>query len=240
MNKKLYGAALLLTMLLDGCGGGGGGGSASVPAMQGLSVPLQTAVANQVNKGITVGFSVSGTVAGAAVTGSGTLADDPAVAATLNGVSVLKTTEHLSGTLMANGTSATFSSARTIYRNSATCAEIAEDMAGAYIVFPDYVYPSTVRAGDAGPLMTATEYSSSAQTSRIGSISLSYSVAADTTSSLLVTFIEADFDDNNVKTADAQTTFRVDISGTLQFVSLKVTRFVVNGNERADLTFQTP
>jgi len=230
--------AMVFTILLAGCGGGGGdSGSSSSAPVQSVSVPLQTAVANEVNNGITVNFSISGTVGATAVTGSGTLMDDKAVAAMLNGVSVLKTTETLSGTVIANGAASPFSASRTIFRNPATFAEVLEDLGGPVVVFPEYTYPASVKAGDAATLVTATAFSSSAQTIKTGTVALSYSVAADTATSLLVTFIETDFDNNNVKTADGQLTLRIDTAANIQFVSEKVSGFSVNGMQ-GSLTFQ--
>jgi len=229
--------AIVFAIFLGACGGGGGGGSSGGASTQDVSVPLQSAVANEVNNGITVNFSVSGTVEATPVTGSGTLKDDKAVAATLNGVAVLKTAETISGTVTANGASTPFSVSRTIFRNPATFAEVLEDLGGPVIVFPVYTYPASVKAGDAATLVTATEFSDNTQTTKTGSVTLAFSVAADTSTSLLVTFIETDFDNNNAKTADAQLTLRIDTMGNIQFVSEKVTGFAVNG-QQGSLTFQ--
>jgi len=130
--------------------------------------------------------------------------------------------------------SAPFSVATTIFRNPATFAEISEDLGGQVVDFPDYSYPSMVKAGDSATLVTGTAFSSSARTTKIGTVTRSYSVAADTSTSLLVTFTESVFDNNNVKTADAQTTFRVDTTGNIQFIS---TGFAVNG-QQGSVTFQ--
>jgi len=239
-SKKIL-VAMALTMLLGACGGGGdgggGGSSSSSSTMQNVSVPLQTAVANVVNNGITVNFSISGTVGGTAVTGTGSLVDAKAVAGMFNGAAVLQTAETVSGTVMANGVSSQFSSMRTIFRNPATFAEVAEDLGGPVVIFPAYVYPSTVQAGDSGTLVTGTSFSNASQTTKTGTVVRSFSVAADTSTTLLVTFTESDFDTNNVKQADDQQTLRVDTSGNVQFVSEKVTGFPVNG-QQSSLTFQ--
>jgi hypothetical protein len=230
--------AIALTMVLGACGGGGGdSGGNSNPMPTVVTVPLQTAVANAVNNGITVNFSITGTVGGTAVTGTGTLVDAVAVGAMLNGASVLKTTETLSGTVMANNTSVPFSSTRTIFRNPATFAEVEEDLGGPIVVFPNYVYPATVKAGDSATLVTGTSFSSSAQTTKTGTVVRSFSVAADTSTTLLVAFMDSNFDNNGVKLADDQTTLRVDTSGNVQFVSEIVNGFPVNG-QQSSLTFK--
>ena len=232
--------AIALTMALGACGGGGGdsgGGGNNNPMPVAVSVPLQTAVANVVNNGISVNFAITGTVAGTAVTGSGTLVDAAAVGAVLNGAAVLKTTETLSGTVMANNVSAPFSSTRMIFRNPATFAEVQEDLGGPVVVFPSYVYPATVQAGDAGTLVTGTSFSAADQMTKTGTVVRSFSVAADTSTTLLVTFLESDFDTNGIKLADDQTTLRVDTSGNVTFVSEVVNGFSVNG-QQGSLTFK--
>ncbi|MBV8271542.1 MAG: hypothetical protein JO067_04650 [Cupriavidus sp.] len=238
-NTKKILVTTALTMLLGACGGGDGGGSSggSSSTTQNVSVPLQTAVANVVNNGITVSFSISGTVGGTAVTGSGSLVDTKAIAGMFNLEAVLQTTETLSGTVMVNGVSAPFSSTRTIFRNPATFAEVAEDLGGPVVIFPAYVYPSKVQAGDSGTLVTGTSFSNASQTTKTGTVVRSFSVAADTSSTLLVTFTESDFDTNNVKLADDQQTLRIDTAGNVQFVSEKVTGLPVNG-QQSSLTFQ--
>ncbi len=237
LKKSLL--ALVFALCFAGCGGGGGGDSSgSSGATQTLSVPLLTAVANLVNNGIVVKFSISGSSGNAAVTGSGTLTDAPAVSATLNGAAVLKTTETVTGTVTVNGNSAPLSTSRIIYRNSSSFAEVVDDEGNPFIVFGSYSYPEFVKAGDAATLATGTIFSDNTQSTKTGTVILSYAVATDAANSLLVTFIDSDFDNSNNKTAEGQTTFRVDTSGNISFVSLKATGFAVNGQTPFTLVFQ--
>jgi hypothetical protein len=235
-NSKNTLVAVAFSMLLGACGGGGGDSSTGSAAQQPLSVPLQTAVGNLVNNGITVNFNVTGNVGTTAVTGSGTLTDSKATAAMLNGASVLKTTETLSGTLTAN-TTAAFNSTRTIFRDPATFNEVFEDDGNFVVAFPPFTSPTTVKAGDGGPLVTGTAFSDSTETVKIGTVKRSFSVTADTATTLLVTFTDSDFDNSNAKQSDNLTTFRIDTAGGIQFVSAKTTNFNVNG-QPGNLTFQ--
>ncbi|MFJ1259298.1 hypothetical protein [Cupriavidus sp. CuC1] len=235
LKKSLL--TLAFAFFLGSCGGGGDGGGSSATT-QTLSVPLLTAVANLVNNGITVKFSISGSSGNTTVTGSGTLTDAPAVAATLNGVAVLKTTETVTGTVVANGNSAPLSASRIFYRNPSTFAVVVDDQGNPYIVFGNYNYPASVKAGDAAMLATGTMFSNSTQATKTGTVTLSYAVAADGANSLLVTFIDSDFDNSNNKTAEGKTTFRVDTSGNISFVSLTITGFAVNGQTPFTLVFQ--
>ncbi len=235
-NSKNTLVAVAFSMLLGACGGGGGDSNTGSATPQPLSVPLQTAVGNLVNNGITVNFNVTGSVGSTPVTGSGTLSDSKASAAVLNGASVLKTTETLSGTLTA-ATSASFNSTRTIFRDPATFNEVFEDDGDFVVAFPSFTAPTTVQAGDGGKLVTGTAFSDSTETTKIGTVTRSFNVAADTATTLLVTFTDSEFDNSNVKQSDNLTTFRIDTAGNIRFVSAKVTNFNVNG-QPGNLTFQ--
>lgn len=176
--------ALLFALFFAGSGGGGNGSSSATT--QTLSVPLLTAVGNLVNNGMTVNVAISGWTgdASAAVTGSGTFADAKAVSATLNGIAVLKTTETVTGTVTVNGSSSPLSQTTTTYENPTTYAEVVDDQGYPYIVFADFTYPTTVQAGDAAALATATMFSGRLQATKTGTLSLSFTVTVDTATAL--------------------------------------------------------
>lgn len=240
MSKRFL-LLLACAFILGSCGGGdddgGNGGQASAPA-QTLAVPLPTAMASLAANGLTADFSISGTAENVPVTGSGALQATPFVAAMLNGATVLKTTETVTGTLMANGNSTPFSGTRTIFRNASTYVLVAIDEGTAFAVFADYTFPLTVKAGDSGPLATATIFSDSTQATKLGSLTQSYAVIADTGSSLLVTFLDKAFDNGNARVGEEETTFRIDTSGNISFVSSRSTAFNASGQALDTLIFQ--
>ncbi|MGY2487229.1 hypothetical protein [Cupriavidus sp. CP313] len=230
------------SFLLGSCGGGGDDGSSSEaasPPAQTLTVPLTTAMAALAANGITANFSISGSVENKPVSGSGTLKAGPADSATLNSAVVLKTTETVTGTIITNGNSEPFSGTRFIFRNSATFAVVAIDQgADGYAAFADYTFPATVKAGDSGPLATATIFSDNTQAAKLGSLTQSFSVAVDSGATLLVTFLDTEFDNSNARVGEEETTFRIDTSGNISFVSSKFTFFGANGQPVGTLIFQ--
>ncbi|MBP0623932.1 hypothetical protein [Cupriavidus consociatus] len=240
MSKRFL-LVLAISFFLAGCGGGGDDNdsneAASTP-VQPLTVPLSTAMAGLAANGLTANFSISGTVENVPVSGSGTLTATPFVATFLNNTSVLRTTETLSGTLVANGNSVPFSNTRTVFRNTVTYAVMVIDEGDAFVVFADHTIPPTVKAGDSGPLASATIYSDSTRATKVGTLSESYSVATDTGNSLLLTLLDTVFDNGNARIAEDETTFRIDTSGNISFVSSKSMVFDSNGQSLGTLVFQ--
>jgi len=212
-------------LLVGACGGGGdntGSSGTTTVSPQDVSVPLQTAVANETNSGMSANFAVSGTVDNVPVSGSGTLTDAPAVATTLNSVPVLETTETVTDTIVQNGTSAQASETTKIFRDPNTFAEVSEDRGGTVVDFPPYTVPASVKPGDGGVLVIGKLFSDSNRTTQIGTVQISFSVVANTSDSALVTFSETDFDNNNVQTAEYDRTFEVDSKGKPKHVKDKV------------------
>ncbi|WP_254776132.1 hypothetical protein [Ralstonia sp. 25mfcol4.1] len=189
---------------------------------QDVSVPLQTAVANVVMGGMSVNFSISGTADNVAVTGNGTLTDTPGVTTTLNGTTVVETTETMTDTIVLNGTSEQATETMEIFRNPDTFAEVSEDRGGTVVDFPPYTYPASVKPGDGGTLATGKMFSDNTRTNQTGTVELSYSVDPDTSSSVLVTLKEKDFDSNSVQAAEDDRTFEVDTKGKPKHVKDKV------------------
>ncbi|TDF64569.1 hypothetical protein [Cupriavidus sp. L7L] len=230
---------LAISFFLGGCGGDDNDSNeAATTPVQPLTVPLSTAMASLAANGLTASFSISGTVENVPLSGSGTLTATPFVATSLNNTSVLRTTETVSGTVVANGNSMPFSNTRTIFRNTVTYAVMVIDEGDAFVVFADYTIPPTVKAGDSGPLASATIYSDSTQATKVGTLTESYSVAADTGSSLLLTLLDKVFDNSNARIAEDETTFRIDTSGNISFVSSRSTMFNINGQSLGTLVFQ--
>jgi len=213
-------------MLLGACGGGGDGSetsSTTVVSPQDVSIPLQTAVANETKSGMSTNFAVSGTVDGAPATGSGTLTDAPAVTTTLNGSTVLETTETVTDTVVQNGAPPIQASGTTeIFRDPTTFAEVGEIRGGPVVDFPTYTIPPSAKPGDGGVLVIGKEFSDESRLTQTGTVQISYGVAADTSDAALVTITETDFDNNNNQTAEDDRTFEVDTKGNPKHIKDKV------------------
>lgn len=220
-------AIAVVALVLAGCGGGSSSTTASTTTTSTvLTVPLQTASANLVNDGFNASVSISGWYGNTstAASGNATVSLQKAVATTLGSTSVLANVQGILGTLdVAGGGTVSLSSQTTLYESTSTYATLALADSSEYVVFPTYTLPSTVQAGDTGQLGTATAYTDSTLATRSGTIALSYAVEADTTSTLLVSFLYTYYDVNGVNTGSQQLTYQVDDSGDIAFVSLQVT-----------------
>jgi len=195
-----------------------------------VTVNVAAAIGNLVNNGLTQSFTLSGYINNSTpinpmpntpITGSGTLTIGPATSftytsGTLKGTAALRQVQALSGTATENGQSASLAAMNTIYYKPGTY-NILEEVTSASsfndYLYGAYTYPTTVKAGDTGTLGTA---------STGGFISYTrtdtYSVAADSPTSLLVTITDL-LDQQVAGTVTSQTVYRISTTGSISFVS---------------------
>ncbi|MBV8271203.1 MAG: hypothetical protein JO067_02920 [Cupriavidus sp.] len=221
MSKTVL-LAMLSATLLGACGGGEDNTSTATP--QTVSVPLETAVINQVDNGISANFTVAGTVDNTATTGSGTLTDAPPVATALNGTTVLETTDTVTDTLTENGVASPPQTETTqILTNPQTGAEVSETRSdGSVVDFPPYTIPTSVMPGDSATLTTGTKYSDQSRTDKVGTVDISYSAESESPETVKVHFDKKDKDNNNVQQRDEERTFSIDRDGNSKFESRQV------------------
>jgi len=228
--------------LLSGCGGGGGG-TAAAPAPvidPNLTVPVQTAIANLVNKGMNKTFTVTGwidnsttntPVPRADITGSGTLTIGAPTAATFNGASVLRSTEVITGTVTVNGRQSSIASSGTTFYNSSNYTTAGTIVGGDTTYFSTYTYPATVKAGSTGSLGRTTDAGGAfAATS-----TTVYSVASDTATSLLVTLLKVESGPG--ATVTTQTVYRISTSGDINLMSIDSLKHLTRDYQRLTFTF---
>jgi len=221
MSKTVL-LAMLSTMLFGACGGGED--NTSTASLQNVSVPLQTAVVNQIDNGMSASFTVSGTVDNTATTGSGTITDAPPVATALNGTAVLETTDTVADTLVENGATVPQQTEMTqILTNPQTGAEVSETRGdGSVVDFPAYTYPTSVKPGDSGTLATGTKFSDPSRTDKTGTVEISYSADSESSDTVKVHIDKKDRDNNNIQQRDEERTFSVDRDGNSKFESRQV------------------
>ncbi len=218
-------ACSIFALVLAACGGGGGGASSTpvVVADPNMTVPIQTAVANLVNNGFSKNFTATGWVNNSTlanpipntpIAGSGTLTVGPPTAVTftsgpLTGTAALQSVAIITGTAPSTATT---------YYNPSNYTILATYDGTNTIYYSPYNYPSTVKAGDTGPLGSGTTggFLPTTTTSQ-------YSVASDTASSLLVTLMSTENIDSGVAgTVQSQTVYRITTSGAISLVSENV------------------
>lgn len=233
------------TFLLSGCGGGGGG-TAAAPAPvidPNLTVPVQTAIANLVNKGMNRAFTVTGwidnsttntPVPRADITGSGTLTIGTPTAATFNGSSVLRSTEVITGTVTVNGRQSSIASSGTTFYNSSNYTIAGTVVGGETTFIAPYTYPTTVKAGNTGSFGNSTSGGLDGGLFATTSTTV-YTVASDTATSLLVTLLK--IESGPGATVTTQTVYRISTSGDINLVSIDSLKHLTRDYQKLTFTF---
>jgi len=186
-----------------------------------LTLSVQAAMANLVNKGFSKTYTLTGwidhstitnPVPHTPITGSGTLTVGSPTTGTftsgpLVGISALKSVAVMTGS--ATGTAITYYSAKD-YTILAT-----NDESKTYYYSP-YSYPATVHAGSTGSLGSGSDREPFAS-----NVTTIYVVASDSNTTLLATLIEtlSSYGGGKIKT---QTVYRIDTSGGINLVSANV------------------
>jgi hypothetical protein len=209
-----------------------------------VTVNVQTALASIGTNGLNQNFTISGTYSTDQATGQGNETVKPATATTLNGTPVLLETSTFSGTIVVKNHNVTISQTDTAYLTPATYQFVAVNHSGRsggkayYEVYTTQTYPTTVQAGASGLVATTKLYSDPSMATQIGTGTLSYSVAADgsSTSTLLVMFVEDQYDMSNTHTLENTITYRVDTSGNGSLVSVVGINYVGDANSTAGAT----
>ncbi|HXW69667.1 MAG TPA: hypothetical protein VEJ88_08655, partial [Dissulfurispiraceae bacterium] len=99
-------------------------------------------------------------------------------------------------------------------------------------------YPAEVQAGASGLIANTKLYTDPTMATQIGTGTLSYSVAADgsSTSTLLVSFVRDQYDISNIHTNEEIIQYRVDTSGNGSLVSGNRVNYGGDGNSTAGTT----
>ena len=179
-------AMALAVSALAACGGGGGGGA---PATVSVSdYQLRQAWVNYVTLSGTQRFTISGTISGVAVTGSGTETDGSLVAATFEGKPALSKTVVVTGTLSSSGQSLPYGSTGVGYVDS-NYMPLGQSGNEYAVVTGTPVIPQTAKINDTGTLYTATRYPTSQKSYSIGTLTVSYALQPDTAYTALLKVI---------------------------------------------------
>lgn len=211
---------LAALVVMTGCGGGGGGGGGDAPP---ATFALQSAHANWVKNGSNESYTVSG-FCGGTVSIQRTPAT-PAVFKSVAGFSSVGTSniQYTGCSNPAFNFSGTFSG--TGYFD-ASYALIGEESADSYTEFTTtrpVALPTSVVVGDQGTIGTLTNYTDNTKATFDSTTVSSYTVEADTpagTGSVIVNFIDRDYDAANRLMGTTQFRHRLTAAGVLAPVSL--------------------
>ncbi len=202
-------AAIMVSTLLAACGGGG----ASDPD---TPIDLKQAWANYFDITGSQNFAVSGTIYGVSVIGSGVETRSPNFASSFEGAAAFEKIYDMTGTFTFTYQGQTFTEplddTYTDYFD-ASYALLGRVNSQSYMVVTGWFQlPVDALPGDSGVLFTADVWDSAARNVSYGSVTYTYQVFADSTTSVLVK-LSSDANDT--------TTYRVTTTGVVTYVSEK-------------------
>jgi hypothetical protein len=226
--NRIFGLTLALT--ISACGGGGGGSSGPIPSNE--TFQLRTAYVNYITETRSMPFTVSGTRAGANITGSGTATQGPLSFTTFELQQAQQKTTTVTGTITVNGVSDLLSSSSTTYVD-ANFNPLGSSGTDYTVVTGNASIPNTARVNDTGTWYSTIRYASSTKAVRRGTGTVSYVLEPDTASTALLKIIHSERDNSNTETYRSTVTFRMTPTGTLT----RISESGVQGSTSITLTF---
>lgn len=218
---------VLLASVLLACGGGGGGGGSSgsatpAPAPLSYIFLFYKAWVDSVKTAANQSFVLSGATNTYPVTGSGTITNTDLRNSYLPyfGTFGFTATESLTGTALVNNTSVPLNTSDLNYYD-ALYRPLGSIGDTNLLVTGNANIPLGVQIGDTGTIYTGTTYADSSFVTQIGTQTVTYSVAADPTSSThaLVTTTIVSKDLTGLVTATTNSLIRMHYDGTAKRIS---------------------
>ena len=231
INKIKFLTATAVLSLLSACGGGGG--SVSGPVASTESFNLKTVWANTLTSSSSNNYTISGTVNGVAVSGSGTVTRGNLSAGTFEGLPAQQRTTTATGSVVVNGVTVPLNTSSIDWVDSNYLPKGESGGEDYVVVTGTPTIPTIARINDTGTLYTANRYSSSTKADLRGASRATYVVEVDTSSTALVTLIIEERNTSNVTTSTSSAQFRITPSGT--FTRIKET--LVEGNSTLIVTY---
>lgn len=222
ISLRSFSAATVLA-LISGCGGGsdGGDGSSKVSTS---TFPVSAALKNLVSNGYTASFTVSGTLNGADLTGTGSETSTPGANSSFENQPAIDVGDQISYNLQWKGQAVNWTDTSHNYFNQSSYAVIGTiDPSGNYAVATSFNgWPSAARVGDSGTLGAIVFYSDQAKSSITGGATLNYSIESDapTTAILAITTVYTDSGNAIVETDVDR--YRLTPSGEITWVSKNI------------------
>jgi len=214
MKLKSVLLACLASIVLFGCGGGGGGNEpAPVPPATTDTYQLWGAWVNYATASSTRNFTISGSVNGVGVTGSGSATMGSLTSGTFEGKAALRKTTTVSGTISGAGQTIPYGGSSTTFLDTNYLPFGAS--ATEYVVVTGTSIPQTAKVNDTSVLYTYTRYPSSAKSYSIGTGVVSFALIPETSSSSLLKVISVDKTTGGTVEDTTIQTFRITPEGAL-------------------------
>lgn len=225
----------LATTFIAACGGGGGDAGAPVsplPVVSANTFQVKTAYISYFNDTSSHPFTVSGTTAGFAVTGSGTVTQSPVTSGLFEGATVLQKTSTVTGSFVANGVTIPLTATDTAYVDANYMAKgwTGEEYV---MVTSAALVPDTAKVNDTGLWHISNRYADSTKTTLLGTSQVSFALAPDTATTALLKINQVDKDTIGSTVMTATANFRVTPTGALT----RLSETAVDGTTTLTLTY---
>jgi hypothetical protein len=220
---------------LGGCGGGGGGGGTAGAITSTQTFQVQAALATMFTAQSTLSFTVSGTVNGVNVTGSGTVTRGSVTGTTFEGASALQRSTTVSMTLTGNGQTIPLTSTDVSYATS-NYIPLGSSGAEYEVVVGTPTIPATAMVNDNGTAYVSSLYTNSSKGTFLGTDTVTYVLLPDTASTALLRMTQTSKNTSNAVTLQDTVTVRVTPAGGVTFIDETV--FDVASGSNLTITYQ--
>lgn len=212
--KLLFAISVLL--LVSACGGGGGGSNGPVTSTE--TFQLKTAYVNTFNDVRSLPFTISGTVSGESVTGSGMLTLSTPTRSTFESITALQKNSVMTMNITIKGVTASVASSDSSFVDS-NYTPLGSN-SNEYVVVTNNVAILTIaRVGDSGTWTTSNRYTNNTKTSLLGTRTVTYVLEPDTSATALLKIIETDKDRSGATERTEIITYRITPVGEITYIS---------------------
>jgi hypothetical protein len=222
MRGRVFGiVCATLTILLAGCGGGSGGGGVVAST---ADFPLG-AISQSVISGTTsAAFTLSGSIDGLSVVGSGTMTAGAPIASPFEeDSSALAKTSTITGTLTRRGENSRAIAEASVAYYSDSYRYLGEESLYYIVARSPGQFPVSARVSDTGEFYRAEVYGDSTKSELLGTIVATWVLEPDTASTALWKLILVFRDTSGSISSTSVTTSRIRPEGTSRVVSIVVT-----------------
>ena len=210
--------ALSALVLITACGGGGDGGTAA-PVASSETFSIKAVRINGLLSPSSNKFTISGTLNGAAVTGSGSVTSSNLSAGTFEGLPALQRTTTATGSYVANGVTYPLNSLSITWVDSNYEPKGSSNRSEYGVITGTPSIPTKAKINDSGTLFTFKRYTNSTKAVLLGTKTVSYVMEADTASTALLTIISVEKNTSNITTSTNSDQLRITPTGTYTPIS---------------------
>jgi hypothetical protein len=213
--------AIFAAAVLSACGGGGGGGDGAATPVTSTETFRLFAIYVNTFTASSNRFTVSGTINGTPVTGSGTVTFGGLSNGSFEGGPAQQRVTAQNVTLTGGGQTTSISDVSESWFDS-NYAPLGFSGSDDYIVVTEArAFPETAKVNDTGIWYTATRYGNITKQDQLGTRTVSYVMEADTATTAFLRIISTDKDISGSTLSTSSSKFRITTAGELTRVALE-------------------